>query len=37
MSDLKKLNVTVKFDHSKPGFKFAEWELKGVPVRIAVV
>jgi prolyl-tRNA synthetase len=38
MSDLKKLNVTVKFDqnHSKPGFKFAEWELKGVPIRIAV-
>jgi prolyl-tRNA synthetase len=39
MSDLKKLNVTVKFDDrttQKPGFKFAEWELKGVPVRIAV-
>jgi prolyl-tRNA synthetase len=27
----------VKFEnYSKPGFKFAEWELKGVPVRIAV-
>jgi prolyl-tRNA synthetase len=39
MSDLKKLNVTVKFDDrttQKPGFKFAEWELKGVPIRIAV-
>jgi prolyl-tRNA synthetase len=39
MSDLKKLTVTVKFDDrttQKPGFKFAEWELKGVPVRIAV-
>jgi prolyl-tRNA synthetase len=30
---------TVKFDHRdthKPGFKFAEWELKGVPLRIAI-
>lgn len=36
---LKKLNVSVKYDNrttQKPGFKFAEWELKGVPVRIAV-
>lgn len=36
---LKKLNISVKFDNrttQKPGFKFAEWELKGVPVRIAV-
>ncbi|EIA08238.1 proline--tRNA ligase [Flavobacterium frigoris] len=36
---LKKLNVSVKYDSrttQKPGFKFAEWELKGVPVRIAV-
>ena len=35
----KKLNISVKFDNRithKPGFKFAEWELKGVPVRIAV-
>ncbi|MBW4360828.1 proline--tRNA ligase [Flavobacterium taihuense] len=33
------LNISVKFDNrttQKPGFKFAEWELKGVPVRIAV-
>jgi prolyl-tRNA synthetase len=39
ITDLRKLNVTVKFDDrttQKPGFKFAEWELKGVPVRIAV-
>lgn len=39
IADLKKLNVSVKFDNrttQKPGFKFAEWELKGVPVRIAV-
>ncbi|MCW2119916.1 proline--tRNA ligase [Flavobacterium sp. 7A] len=38
-ADLRKLGVTVKFDDrttQKPGFKFAEWELKGVPVRIAV-
>ena len=39
ISDLRKRNVSVKFDDrttQKPGFKFAEWELKGVPVRIAV-
>jgi prolyl-tRNA synthetase len=39
ISALKKLNVSVKYDDrttQKPGFKFAEWELKGVPVRIAV-
>jgi prolyl-tRNA synthetase len=39
VSEFKKLNVSVKFDNrttQKPGFKFAEWELKGVPVRIAV-
>jgi prolyl-tRNA synthetase len=38
-SELKKLNVSLKYDDrttQKPGFKFAEWELKGVPVRIAV-
>lgn len=36
---LRKLHISVKFDDrttQKPGFKFAEWELKGVPVRIAV-
>lgn len=36
---LRKLQISVKFDDrttQKPGFKFAEWELKGVPVRIAV-
>ncbi|RKS92380.1 prolyl-tRNA synthetase [Flavobacterium limicola] len=39
MKAFKKLNISVKFDNrttQKPGFKFAEWELKGVPVRIAV-
>lgn len=38
-SELRKLTISVKFDDrttQKPGFKFAEWELKGVPVRIAV-
>ncbi len=35
----KKINISVKYDDrttQKPGFKFAEWELKGVPVRVAV-
>jgi prolyl-tRNA synthetase len=37
--EFKTLNISVKFDNrttQKPGFKFAEWELKGVPVRVAV-
>jgi len=36
---LRKLNVSVKFDdrtNLKPGFKFNEHELKGVPIRLAV-
>ena len=36
---LRNLGISVKFDDrttQKPGFKFAEWELKGVPVRIAI-
>ena len=36
---LRKLNISVKFDNRsthKPGFKFNEYELKGVPVRIAI-
>ncbi|PXY42620.1 proline--tRNA ligase [Flavobacterium cheongpyeongense] len=36
---LRKLKISVRYDDrttQKPGFKFAEWELKGVPVRIAV-
>ncbi len=39
VSQFKKLKISVKYDDrttQKPGFKFAEWELKGVPVRIAV-
>lgn len=38
-SALRKLGISVKFDNrttQKPGFKFAEWELKGVPVRVAI-
>jgi prolyl-tRNA synthetase len=37
--EFRKHNVSVKFDNRdthKPGFKFAEWELKGVPVRLAI-
>lgn len=36
---LRKQGVSVKFDVSEnqsPGFKFAEYELKGVPVRLAI-
>ena len=39
VSQFKKLKLSVKFDDrttQKPGFKFAEWELKGVPVRITI-
>jgi prolyl-tRNA synthetase len=37
--ELRKHSISVKFDNRdthKPGFKFAEWELKGVPVRLAI-
>ncbi|NPA68789.1 MAG: proline--tRNA ligase [Chlorobi bacterium] len=36
---LKTKNISFKFDDrttQRPGFKFAEWELKGVPVRLAI-
>ncbi len=39
VDDLKKARISVKFDDSdqkKPGWKFAEYELKGVPVRLAI-
>ncbi len=38
-SALQDKNISVKFDNRdthKPGWKFAEYELKGVPVRIAI-
>ncbi len=39
ISGLKAAGISVKFDDSdqkKPGWKFAEYELKGVPVRLAI-
>ena len=39
MVQLKALNISVKYDNNdnnRPGWKFAEHELKGVPVRIAM-
>jgi len=38
-AELKANGISVKFDDSdnkKPGWKFAEYELKGVPVRLAI-
>ncbi len=37
--ELEKLGIRVKHDDrdtQKPGYKFAEWEFKGVPLRIAI-
>ncbi|MDL2289882.1 proline--tRNA ligase [Paludibacteraceae bacterium OttesenSCG-928-F17] len=39
IAKLKKLGISVKYDNDdtkKPGWKFAEYELKGVPVRLAM-
>jgi prolyl-tRNA synthetase len=39
VSELKALGISVKYDNAdnkKPGWKFAEYELKGVPVRLAM-
>lgn len=39
VAELKKRGISVKFDDNdtkKPGWKFAEYELKGVPVRLAL-
>jgi len=39
IDDFKALNISVKYDYDdsrRPGWKFAEYELKGVPVRIAI-
>ncbi len=38
-NNLKQKNISVKYDNRdsyRPGFKFAEHELKGVPVRVAI-
>lgn len=39
IQSLKALNISVKYDdadYARPGWKFAEYELKGVPVRLAI-
>ena len=39
VAKLKKMGISVKYDdadNKKPGWKFAEYELKGVPVRLAM-
>ncbi|NLR63255.1 proline--tRNA ligase [Chitinophaga varians] len=39
VAELKKAGIRVKYDDSdnnRPGWKFAEYEMKGVPVRIAI-
>ena len=39
IAELRKVGVSVKFDNRdthKPGWKFAEYELKGVPLRMAI-
>ncbi len=39
IKELKALGIRVKYDNSdnaRPGWKFAEYEMKGVPVRIAI-
>ena len=39
IQSLQSLNISVKYDdtdYARPGWKFAEYELKGVPVRLAI-
>lgn len=39
VAELKSMGISVKYDNAdnkRPGFKFAEYELKGVPVRLAI-
>ncbi|HLT88169.1 MAG TPA: proline--tRNA ligase [Sphingobacterium sp.] len=38
-AELQGMDISVKYDDrdtQRPGFKFAEWEMKGVPLRVAV-
>ncbi|TYR36270.1 proline--tRNA ligase [Sphingobacterium phlebotomi] len=38
-NELQDMDISVKYDDrdtQRPGFKFAEWEMKGVPLRVAV-
>lgn len=39
VAELKGMSITVKYDdndNTRPGWKFAEYEMKGVPVRVAL-
>ena len=39
IDELKKMGISVKYDNAdnkRPGFKFADYELKGVPVRLVL-
>ncbi|MBQ3961053.1 MAG: proline--tRNA ligase [Muribaculaceae bacterium] len=39
VENLRKLGISVKYDNAdnkRPGFKFADYELKGVPVRLVI-
>ena len=39
MAELKEKGISVKYDideKARPGFKYAEYEMKGVPVRVAI-
>jgi prolyl-tRNA synthetase len=39
MKELRSLGISVKYDDSdnaRPGWKFAEYEMKGIPVRLAI-
>lgn len=39
VNELRALGISVKYDNAdnkRPGFKFADYELKGVPVRLAI-
>lgn len=39
LNELKDLGISVKYDNAdnrRPGFKFADYELKGIPVRLAI-
>lgn len=39
VDELKSMGISIKYDNAdnkRPGFKFAEYELKGVPVRLAI-
>ncbi|MDE5773960.1 MAG: proline--tRNA ligase [Muribaculaceae bacterium] len=39
VDELKRMGISVKYDdadNKRPGFKFADYEIKGVPVRLAI-